>query len=130
MHGIFISNPHAGLTDRQRDVLQLIMQGLSNKEIARTLNIAHGTVKIHVAALFGKLAVHRRAAVAVAAAQFFPKTAGREANHGGRLQAAPRWHPTDPHAPFSRGVTGPRGQKYQRSQHLTLDSAQRYPIAS
>ena len=71
MHGFFISNPHVGLTGRQRDVLQLIMQGLSNKEIARTLNIAHGTVKIHVAALFGKFGVHRRSAVAVIGAQFF-----------------------------------------------------------
>ncbi len=58
------------LTDRQRDVLQLIVQGLSNKEIARTLNVAQGTVKIHIAALFGKLGVHRRAAVAVAGARF------------------------------------------------------------
>src|SRR5260221_9612836 len=70
MHGILTSYPHAGLTDRQRDVLRLIVQGLSNKEIARTLNIAQGTVKIHVAALFGKLGVHRRAAVAVAGARF------------------------------------------------------------
>ncbi len=62
--------PADALTDRQRDVLQLIVQGLSNKEIARTLNIAQGTVKIHVAALFGKLGVHRRAAVAVAGARF------------------------------------------------------------
>jgi len=77
MHGILTSYPHAGLTDRQRDVLRLIVQGLSNKEIARTLNIAPGTVNIHVAALFGKLGVHRRAAVAVAAGQFFAKTAGQ-----------------------------------------------------
>jgi DNA-binding CsgD family transcriptional regulator len=60
----------AALTDRQRDVLQLIVQGLSNKEIARTLNIAHGTVKVHVSALLAKLGVHRRAAVAVAGARF------------------------------------------------------------
>jgi DNA-binding NarL/FixJ family response regulator len=47
-------------------VLRLIVRGLSNKEIARSLNVAEGTVKIHVAALFGKLGVHRRAAVAIA----------------------------------------------------------------
>ncbi len=54
------------LSPRQGDVLKLIVRGLSNKEIARSLNVAEGTVKIHVAALFGKLGVHRRAAVAIA----------------------------------------------------------------
>ena len=54
------------LSPRQHDVLRLIVRGLSNKEIARALNLAEGTVKIHVAALFGKLGVHRRAAVAFA----------------------------------------------------------------
>jgi DNA-binding CsgD family transcriptional regulator len=53
------------LSRRQREVLHLIVQGRSNKEIARALNLAEGTVKIHVAALFGKLGVHRRAALAV-----------------------------------------------------------------
>jgi DNA-binding NarL/FixJ family response regulator len=55
------------LSARQCDVLNLIVRGLSNKEIARTLNLAEGTVKIHVAALLRKLGVHRRSAVAVAA---------------------------------------------------------------
>jgi DNA-binding NarL/FixJ family response regulator len=54
------------LSPRQCDVLKLIVRGQSNKEIARTLNLAEGTVKIHVAALFRKLGVHRRAAVAIA----------------------------------------------------------------
>ena len=54
------------LTSRQRDVFELIVQGMSNKEIARTLQLAEGTVKIHIKALFAKLGVRRRAAVAVA----------------------------------------------------------------
>jgi len=58
------------LTRRQRDVLYLIVQGRTNKEIARSLGLGEGTVKIHVAALFGKLGVHRRAAVAVAGSRF------------------------------------------------------------
>lgn len=56
----------AVLTPRQRDVFNLIVQGLSNKEIARRLQLAEGTVKIHIKALFAKLGVRRRAAVAVA----------------------------------------------------------------
>jgi DNA-binding NarL/FixJ family response regulator len=54
------------LTPRQRDVFGLIVQGMSNKEIARNLHLAEGTVKIHIKALFTKLGVRRRAAVAVA----------------------------------------------------------------
>ena len=54
------------LSARQRDVFELIVRGRSNKEIARTLNLAEGTVKIHVAALFRKLGVQRRSAVAIA----------------------------------------------------------------
>ena len=37
------------LSARQRDVMKLIVHGLSNKEIASILNLAEGTVKIHVA---------------------------------------------------------------------------------
>jgi DNA-binding NarL/FixJ family response regulator len=56
----------AVLTPRQHDVFELIVQGMSNKEIARNLQLAEGTVKIHIKALFAKLGVRRRAAVAVA----------------------------------------------------------------
>jgi len=62
------------LSGRQFDVLRLIVQGRSNKEIARTLKLAEGTVKIHVAGLFSKLGVHRRAAVAVAGARLLAET--------------------------------------------------------
>jgi DNA-binding NarL/FixJ family response regulator len=52
------------LTPRQRDVLELIVQGQSNKEIARTLGLGDGTVKIHLAALFRNLGVANRASAA------------------------------------------------------------------
>jgi DNA-binding CsgD family transcriptional regulator len=54
------------LSPRQREVLALIVQGLPNKEIARRLNLAVGTVKIHVAVLFHKMNVTSRTAAAVA----------------------------------------------------------------
>ncbi len=57
------------LTVRQRDVLGLMMRGMSNKEIARALKLAEGTVKIHVSALFRKFGAHHRAAAAVVGAQ-------------------------------------------------------------
>jgi DNA-binding NarL/FixJ family response regulator len=58
------------LTRRQLEIFYLIVRGKSNKDIARALNLAPGTVKVHVAALFRKLGVKRRAAVAMAGAQF------------------------------------------------------------
>jgi len=66
----FLPATQDALSGRQRDVLKLIVQGMSNKEMARVLSLAECTVKIHVAALFGKLRVHRRAAVAIAGARF------------------------------------------------------------
>jgi len=48
------------LTKRQREVLSLLARGLSNKEIARALNIAEATTKIHLAALLRALGVRNR----------------------------------------------------------------------
>jgi DNA-binding NarL/FixJ family response regulator len=59
------------LTQRQREVLELVVKGKSNKEIARILNIGEGTVKVHMAGLFRALGVNTRAAAAVAGAQMF-----------------------------------------------------------
>lgn len=54
----------ANLTPRQRQVLDLIVSGRSNKEIARTLVLGEGTVKIHVATLLRVLGVPNRSAAA------------------------------------------------------------------
>ena len=61
------------LTPRQRDVLGLLVEGRSNKEIARALDLGQGTVKIHLAALFRHLGVHNRAAAVAAAAPLLAK---------------------------------------------------------
>lgn len=49
-----------GLTPRQMEVLQHLCNGMSNKEIATTINLAEGTVKIHVAAVYQTLKVNSR----------------------------------------------------------------------
>ena len=67
--------PHAGtrsladlgLTPRQGQVLALIMQGKSNKEICRDLGLADRTVKVHVTAVLNALRVPSRAKAVVAA---------------------------------------------------------------
>jgi len=50
----------AALTDRESEIATLVSEGLSNKEIARTLRIQNATVKNHVHSILGKLRVRRR----------------------------------------------------------------------
>ena len=59
----------AGLTERQLDVLALLMEGKSNKAICRVLNVAEPTVKNHVTAILKALKARNRteAVIAVAA---------------------------------------------------------------
>jgi DNA-binding NarL/FixJ family response regulator len=48
------------LTERESQVLQLLAQGLANKQIAATLEISEHTVKFHVSSIYGKLGVTNR----------------------------------------------------------------------
>jgi DNA-binding NarL/FixJ family response regulator len=52
----------SALTEREREVLELLAQGLTNKEIAEKLVITTNTVKRHLKAVFEKLDVHTRSA--------------------------------------------------------------------
>lgn len=57
------------LTPRQRDVLAMLRQGKSNKEIARDLDLAEITVKLHVTAILRALGVENRTQAAIIAAK-------------------------------------------------------------
>ena len=73
-----------GLTPRQWAVLELVVIGLSNKEIARRLGIEEITVKVHVQGIFRKMQVVNRtqaAAHALASGWFVPR-------HGATMVAA------------------------------------------
>ena len=63
------------LSPRQKEVFALLAQGLSNKLIARQLDISEGTVKSHVATIFDVLDVHNRVS-AVAEARNLTSKAG------------------------------------------------------
>ncbi|HKZ52284.1 MAG TPA: response regulator transcription factor [Candidatus Acidoferrales bacterium] len=55
-----LSGP-AGLSPREREVLEALLENLSNKEVAARLNISERTVKFHVSNLLTKFGVRRRA---------------------------------------------------------------------
>jgi DNA-binding NarL/FixJ family response regulator len=54
------SLPRGVLTERQHDVFEEMKKGLSNKEIARALNMSPSTVKVHVAAILREFNVKNR----------------------------------------------------------------------
>ena len=51
------------LTQREREVMDLLVKGMTNREIAESLVITNNTVKRHLKAIFEKLQVHTRSAV-------------------------------------------------------------------
>ena len=53
------------LTRRQHEITALVAESLSNKEIARLLKITEGTVKLHLHAIYSKLGVPNRTALAL-----------------------------------------------------------------
>lgn len=57
------------LTDREVEVLQYVMQGKTNKQIAQLLMITHHTVKAHVASIIRKIGVKNRLDAALMAAR-------------------------------------------------------------
>ncbi|HMV00557.1 MAG TPA: response regulator transcription factor [Rhodocyclaceae bacterium] len=59
-----------GLTDRQAQVLALMVRGHSNRDIAQQLDLSEGTVKIHATAVFKALGVTSRTQALVAVARY------------------------------------------------------------
>jgi two-component system nitrate/nitrite response regulator NarL len=59
----------ASLTERQREILEHLARGESNKTIARALDISHDTVKLHVRHILSKLSLSSRVEAAVFAVE-------------------------------------------------------------
>ena len=64
-------DPLAGLTGQERRILELIGQGMTNRQIGEHLFLAEKTVKNYVSALFAKLGMERRTQAAAYAARIF-----------------------------------------------------------
>jgi DNA-binding NarL/FixJ family response regulator len=73
------SDPLAGLTEQERRILELIGEGLTNRQIGERMFLAEKTVKNYVSALFAKLGMERRTQAAAYAARVFV-----DESHGGR----------------------------------------------
>lgn len=58
---VAVDGPAESLTVREREVLELLGHGLSNKMIARDLGISEHTVKFHVSSIYAKLGAENRA---------------------------------------------------------------------
>lgn len=58
------------LTDRERQIMRLVSEGLSNKEIGRRLNLTDGTIKVHLHHIFQKLELSNRTALATFAISY------------------------------------------------------------
>nr|QIG99390.1 response regulator transcription factor [Bradyrhizobium sp. 6(2017)] len=57
----------AVLTERERQIMRLVSEGLSNKEIGRRLKVADGTIKVHLHHIFRKLEISNRTVLATLA---------------------------------------------------------------
>lgn len=62
---LVIESPRSELTAREQQVLELVEQGLKNREIAAELGISPGTVKIHLKHIFEKTGIHGRHGLAL-----------------------------------------------------------------
>lgn len=72
----------AGLSERERSVLDLVGEGLTNRQIAQRLHLSEKTVKNHISRLLGKLGVERRVQAAVIAAEVHEHERAHEHGHG------------------------------------------------
>ncbi|MCS0636928.1 response regulator transcription factor [Streptomyces sp. LP05-1] len=75
------------LTERERDILALIGEGLTNREIGRRLYLAEKTVKNNISRLLAKLGVERRVQAAVIATQHLGEQSGNQQSRDTRPYA-------------------------------------------
>jgi DNA-binding CsgD family transcriptional regulator len=107
------------LTEREREVVSLIVKGCSNREIAEKLVIAEGTAVRHVTNILNKLDLHSRAQVAVwALQQQQAQPTERLASYSLQHQC-PRRRPTGRLFSAQQGPSRPKGSPWQAQGELT-----------
>lgn len=105
------SRVHWSISTRENDVLQLIVQGLTDKEIASQLGIAPSTVHQHTRHLLLKLGASNRVQLATTALRFGAESVGQSAPAASGREGAGN-------PDFDRGqeMTGPRSTRSAGSQ--------------
>jgi DNA-binding NarL/FixJ family response regulator len=71
------------LTQRERQIIDLVSKGLSNKEIGRRLDLSAGTIAVHLHRIYQKLAINNRTALAVSTVLGIHKFAERLSRRDG-----------------------------------------------
>jgi two-component system response regulator DevR len=79
-------DPLAALTPQERRILELIGDGLTNRQIGEKMFLAEKTVKNYISALFAKLGMERRTQAAAYAARVF---GGHDDTHGSQQGGNP-----------------------------------------
>ena len=64
---------HEPLTTRERQIVVVLSEGVTNKEIAQRLRLAEGTVKVHLHRIYRKLGIANRTTLAILAHTNFAK---------------------------------------------------------
>ncbi|MDT3400894.1 helix-turn-helix transcriptional regulator, partial [Streptomyces sp. B1866] len=100
-------DPAAGLTGRERQIAELVGDGLTNRLIGKRLHIAEKTVEMHLSNVFAKLGVANRAAVAALITRAHQTAAGAGAMPapGGVPAPVPGGAPAVAHARAVGGVS-------------------------
>ena len=60
-------NANSPLTKREHQIIQVVSEGITNREIGRRLGLTEGTVKVHIRSIFRKLNVRNRTEAALVA---------------------------------------------------------------
>lgn len=73
----YAESPRPALTPRERQVIQFVSQGLRNREIAKSLGVTEGTVKVYLHGVFDKVGVSSRTELAIRAGEFLAESYAR-----------------------------------------------------
>ena len=111
-------DPLAGLSAQERKILELIGEGLTNRQIGERMFLAEKTVKNYVSALFAKLGMERRTQAAAYAVRVFgDQHEARESRRVGTLFPGPGAAPRHPAIMYS---DGPALKQLSRDECLRL----------